>query len=141
MNTLLRVLVVLALSAGAAVAQEPVDVGVPFRVVATHDGVNTSGYRVYVDGAQVGKDVPVSALANGTITQDVPGQVRGPHALVVGAFNADAESRSAPLAIVALVPPPRAPTNLQITIAVTIGADGSVTAILAGVERQPHDDE
>jgi hypothetical protein len=101
--------------------------GQTFTLSADHDGVNTTAYRVYVDDAQVGPDIPVSALANGTVTTSpLPALAEGTHAVRLAAVGPGGETKSDPLSIVVTLPPPSKPTNLRITAVVSIGADGRV---------------
>jgi len=57
----------------STVAAQSVVTGAPFSVTAGHDGANTDGYRLFVDGVQVGADVPkAQALAGTTVTLTAP---------------------------------------------------------------------
>jgi hypothetical protein len=75
-------------------AQTPtVTVNKPFSVTATHDGKDTEGYRLYLDGVKA-LDIPIGQLAAGVVTsQPLSVRERGSHAVVVSAYNADKERR------------------------------------------------
>ena len=101
--------------------------GQAYTLSADHDGVNTTSYRIYVDDVQVGADLPVASLANGTLTTTaLPALTEGTHAIVLAAVGPGGETKSDPLAITVTVPAPSKPTNLRITAVVSIGADGQV---------------
>lgn len=114
-----------------------IDVGKSFSFAADHDGVNTTGYRVYLDGVKTGPDLLVSALQAGAITVTLTAPARGSHALQLAAFNLDQETKSAPLTLVTRSPAPTAPTNLRITIVAQIARDGSVSFKIVDVTEQP----
>lgn len=98
-----------------------------YTLSADHDGKNTTAYRVYVDDAQVGADIPVSALAGGTLTTAaLPALTEGTHAVRLAAVGPGGETKSDPLPITVTVAAPSKPTNLRITAVVSIGADGRV---------------
>jgi hypothetical protein len=126
--------------AGPVSAQTPpqpvVPANTPITLEFTHDGLNTTGYRRFVDGLPVGSDLPLSALTAGKVTASIPGVPRGPHTVQVSAFNLDAEAKSAALPFTAVDPTPATPTNLTIKLVVQIAADGSVTLKLAEVAQQ-----
>lgn len=122
----------LVLCAAPVFAQAPqVIANQPFRIAADHDGVDTDGYRLYVDGAQVGSDIPVSARVNGTLVVDVPGLARGSHTLALGAFNEGGEGRSQPFTFEAVRRAPTAPTGLRLAITVALQRDGTYTVLVA----------
>ena len=91
----------------------PLQAGVSFNVGMDHDGLRTVGYRLYVDGAQVGSDLPLSSLSGGLVSVTVPGLTAGSHALEVAAFNASGEVKSAPIVVVVPVALPSAGTTLR----------------------------
>jgi hypothetical protein len=99
-----------------------------FRVIANHDGVATTGYRVYLDTVKHGADIPVSARqANGEVTFNIAGiPAAGPHRVEVTAFNDAGESAKLPLAF--QVGPPSVPSGIRIVI---------TTSAEAVVEPQP----
>jgi hypothetical protein len=138
MRTILVILMGLLALAGPASAQTPdtVPAHQSFSVEFTHDGLNTTGYRVFVDGVKVGSDLPLSALTAGKVTASVAGVPRGAHTVQVSAFNLDAEAKSAALPFTAVDPTPATPTNLTIKLVVQIAGDGSVTLKLAEVAQQ-----
>ncbi len=79
-----------------------------FTVRAAHDGVDTEGYRLRVNGA-LAQTRPVSELAGGGIAFPFPGGVdKGSYDLQVVAFNAEGESepRGTILVVVGGVPAP-----------------------------------
>lgn len=125
-------------------AQTPsVQTNQPFRVQATHDGANTELYRLYVDGVQVGPDVPVSqALSGTTVTLPHAGlSQRGGHTVQIAALNSDhPEVRSAPLAFDVKMPPPNAPTGVvlvTVQMAIQFHADGSASVARLSVGAVP----
>jgi hypothetical protein len=109
------------LCASFASAQTPtVPTGATYQVQATHDGINTVGYRLYVDAVQV-VDVPVSVLAAGKVTITAPAlTTRGAHTVVMSAYNADNESKSVPFAFTGVLPAPGAPGNITIIINIQV---------------------
>jgi hypothetical protein len=131
MKRLLFVVTILALFAAPLFAQTApptVTVGQGFKIAADHDGVNTAGYRLYVDSAKVGVDIPLTALAAGTVTVDVPAiATRGAHALQLAAYNADAETKSDPVAFQAVLASPSKPKNIRLIVILAMAADGSVS--------------
>jgi hypothetical protein len=137
------VLAVLLLTAASASAQTTtVEVNQPFRAVFTHDGVNTTGYRVFVDNVQVGPDAPASALTAGSVSLAVPSGVSmaGTHTLQAAAFNASGETKSAALTFTVTDPPPPPPPTepsvptIDITVTVAARPDGTLelTAVRVG---------
>jgi hypothetical protein len=115
-----------------AYAQTPtVPANTPFTVVADHDGLNTTGYRCYIDGVRVGSDLPASARVNGKVTCPMPGQATGSHSAIIAALNgASVETRSPSLSFNSVTPPPtppNAPSNLQIILQVAVSPDGTAT--------------
>lgn len=136
-------LALLLLTAASASAQTTsVEVNQPFRAVFTHDGVNTTGYRVYVDGVQVGPDAPVTVLAGGSVSLAVPSGVpaAGTHTLQAAAFNAAGETKSAALTFTVTDPPPPPPPSepgvpsIDVTVTVAVRPDGTLhlTAVRVG---------
>lgn len=114
-------------------AQQPVPpsvtVGQSFRLNWNHPGANAIGFRVYLDN-QLLTEVPVSSLSAGGTGFSVPATAvttRGAHVLAVSAYNADQESGRATLDFTAKLPPPADPTNLNITLAVALNSDGTVS--------------
>jgi hypothetical protein len=113
--------------------------GAAYSVAADHDGLNTTGYRVYVDGVKVGNDVPLSQLASGAVTISglvAPG--RGQHSLQVAAFNEDWETKSDPFVFTVKKQPPGKPGNTRILIAVTASENGSVSFKVIAIEANPN---
>lgn len=126
--------IVILLCASAAFAQTPqVEVGKPFK--ALFDSTPSSlisGYRLYLCPGTVadcptklGADIPTSALQAGTVSVDVAAlATRGPYTLQASAFNADKESKSAPLSFQAVLQSPPAPSQPRLVIVASVGADG-----------------
>lgn len=121
--------ILIAISA-AAQAPQSVIVGQSFAVAFSHDGVNATGYRVYLDATTIA-DVPLSVLQSGAASIPVPRGVsgRGSHSLVVSAYNADAESKSPALAFTAVLPTPTPPSQPSIVITLALNADGTISAM------------
>jgi len=133
MKTLIAVACVL-LSAVSASAQTPVAAGSALTAAADHTGANTTGYRLYIDGAKVGADMPMSSLAAGVLTVPVPPLSGGAHTIEVSAFNPVSETKSAPLAVFAWAPPD-APGGVRVTMAGTITLSfGQPVDVVAKVE-------
>jgi hypothetical protein len=127
----LFLLSLLALAAPAlAQTTPPVPTVLPavrFSVQADHDGTNTTHYRLFIDGAQVGSDVTRATALVGTVVtlqSAVNGVPRGAHTVQIEAVNPDGATRSLPLAFEAKFPPPSAPGGLRFVV-VTTGADGT----------------
>lgn len=120
-------LLALAALASVASAQTPeVIAGTPITLKADHDGVNTDGYRVFIDGTQVAQVTKATALAAGVVTITVQAGVsRGAHSVEMAAYNADQATRSAPLAFTAKLPAPGPFNNLRFVVA-SQAADGSM---------------
>ena len=110
-------------------------VGQTFTLTATHDGKDTTGYRVYLDGTNVGSDVSLTALSSGAVTvASLVAPARGAHNLQLGAFNLDNETKSDPLPFTTKSPAPSKPGGTQILIAVTVAEDGSLQFKVTGIE-------
>lgn len=114
-------------------------VGQAFQVQADHDGVNTDGYRVIIDGVQVGADMPLSALVAGVVTSlQIAAPARGTHTVGLQAFNVDGSALSNLVALTTKKAPPGKPNNPRILSSLTSPlilsalkhADGSVTLTL-----------
>lgn len=126
--------VVMAAEQGPSPITVAVTAGVALKLAFEHDGLNTTGYRYYVDGVKVGADIPLSALVSGTATFDAPALARGPHVLGVTAFNQDSESAPFALAVIAKLPAPNAPKNLKQVITITIARDGTMHVLISEVQ-------
>lgn len=139
----LLVFVLLTLGWTPAVsAQTPtpkVLVGQSFTVQMDHDGVNTTGYLLWIcpgivtqcsNTAQQQTDMTVRN-AQGVVTfMTVPGlSTAGSYTMQAMAFNADGGTRSATLVFDVVPPPPSAPRNLRL-VAVETTADGGTTLTL-----------
>ena len=127
----------LCLALGALVAAQSVPPpNAAFVLAFDHNGVDTTGYRLFVDNVKVGADLPVSALQAGSASFNVPGVGPGPHSIRVTAFGPGGETSSAALTFTVPQLPPTAPTNLRITLAVSIAKDGTVKAEVTSVTQQ-----
>jgi hypothetical protein len=86
-----------------------------FSVAADHDGANTDGYRLYLNGA-VWQVLPVSALVGGTITfsQFGNGIVKGVYVFYVEAYNAEGVAVSYTLTLTVTTGNPTAPGKPRI---------------------------
>lgn len=121
-RTLLCVVGVLLCSAPALAQTVPANA--PLRIVATHDGLLTDDYYVQIDGGIPQVATPKStALVGNLVTLNHPGVPRGSHQIVLCARNADASACTQPVAFVAQLPPPNAPTQLQISAVLTVSID------------------
>jgi len=113
----------------------PVEVNKGFSVLfdAPGDGGTPVGYRLYLDGAKVGADIPATP---GTVTvAGVLVSTVGTHQLQVSAFNATGEGqKTAALTLIANAPVPGIPSNLRIQLQVTIAQDGTFQIRVVGVE-------
>jgi hypothetical protein len=107
------------LIAGMASAQTPVPSPTPAstRLAFDHDGVNTDGYKLAIDGGVSTVVVAACAVVASVRTCDVPfpALTPGAHSLVVLAFNAAGEAASDPFAVVMFVQPAKA-VNLRIVV-------------------------
>lgn len=80
-----------------------------------------TGYRIYLDGGQVGSDFPVSLRqANGTITFNMPALEPGRHVVQASAFNTGGESRSTAMSFDVDATAPPAPGNFRLTVDVVV---------------------
>ena len=61
-------------------------VTVTVTISAAHDGADTTGYRLLVDGA-VNQSKPVSALSGGRIAFDYAAEVGASHAYAIEAYR------------------------------------------------------
>lgn len=109
--------------------------GQSYTAVYDHDGLNTTGYRFYIDGTKVGTDIPMSALQSGSVT--VPALVaptRGTHTVQMGAFNQDFETKSDPTTFTTVLSAPKKPGNLRLLFTVTLAEDGSIQWKFLGID-------
>ena len=83
--------------------------GQPFTVRAPHDCANATAYRLYLDGAQAGADLPLSACASGMITAASSGVPAGSHTAALAAVDAVGELRGPALTFQATAPRTTAP--------------------------------
>ncbi len=80
-----------------------------------HDGMNTDGYRLYVDGGAA--TALLITAVNGHWETTFPALTPGPHTLIVRAFNTAGESPdSNVLAVRVVVTIPTAVSNLRIVV-------------------------
>lgn len=126
--------------ASPALAQTKIESGKSYQLVADSNGQNVTAYRFFVDGVQVGADVPVSALANGSISS--PSELTstlkpGVHTLEVAAVNPDFVVKSAPLSIEVGFTAPAAPTNLRLVLVIQVATNGAVTFQLVEATKLP----
>jgi hypothetical protein len=119
----------ISLLATSAAAQTSVVVGQPLSVTFTHNGQNTTGYRVKVDGTTIA-DVAVSVLQAGSALIAVPAGLgtRGAHSLTATAYNQDGETPSIPLIVTAVLPAPDAPSQPSIVLKLALNQDGTISA-------------
>lgn len=125
---LLIIATALLLTASAAQAQTQVEINKPFSVQADHDGKDTAGYRVYIDGVKVGTDQPTSILAAGVLTVAMQGiSARGDHQVQISAFNADFEVKSDPETFKVVFPQPMKPGGVRLVIVGKVSENGVMT--------------
>lgn len=107
-------LILLLLLPSLASAQTPVPSPTPpsTELAFDHDGVNTDGYAIVVDGVRqnLGRLTPV---ADGSYRIPFPALTPGDHTLQIVAYNIAGDATSATLSV-RLVVIPSAPTNLRI---------------------------
>lgn len=102
-------------------------VGDSFTLQADHDGVNTIGYRVFVDNAKVGSDVPMTALTSGVVSvSSLIAPARGAHTIQLAAFNEDNEVKSDPLSFTSKKKAPGKPGAPRVIITASLAQDGSI---------------
>lgn len=105
-------------------------VNVPFTVMFNQatTGMAATGFRIFIDGVQLGADIPVSALVGGVISvAGIMPPASGAHTLEVRAFNAVGVSAPMTMALIvdpAPPPPPPPPTNPPGTIGLTVMGSG-----------------
>ena len=86
-------------------------------VTATHDGVDTTGYRLRIVGAEASLVRDVEPQPGGQVTVAVAeGLPRGVYALVLSAFNLDGETAAPEHGLIVTAPPPAAPVSITITV-------------------------
>lgn len=110
-------------------------VGQSFTLVGDADTVNTTGYRIYMDGVKQGADLPLSTLQAGSITvAAIVAPTRGTHTLILSAFNPDVESKSDPFTFTTIMAPPKKPGNLRLLFTVILAEDGSIQWKFLGID-------
>jgi hypothetical protein len=144
MRVVIAVVALVLIMLGPTHAQAPpattaVPLNASFKVVFTHTGVGTTGYRLFIDGAQVGSDVPVSALTNGEVTFQVAGvSTTGTHRAEALAFGEGGESPHSGVDFYAGPPPAPGPLRIQIVTTaeavITPQPDGSLRIHVERVE-------
>jgi hypothetical protein len=114
----------------------------PFTVAADHNGVDTTGYRIYLDNSSTpAADIPVSQRVGGVITSPaLTVTARGTHTVQVAAYNQDGEARSAALTFVAQGTPPTAPAGLRVQVVATVADSGKVDFTIVGLDWMPPPD-
>lgn len=109
--------------------------GVPFTAAATHDGLNTTGYRVYIDTVKVGADLPLTALQSGTVTfGPFVAPARGTHTIQLSAFNPDIETKGDLFTFTTVLPAPAKPGPLRLIFTVTLAEDGTIKFQFLGID-------
>src|SRR5688500_7822636 len=87
----------------------------PFTAMADHDGVDTTGYRLYVNG-QMMQDQPVTILANGVLTfQPVTLTVHGSFTIFVEAYGPGGATSGTALGLLVQPGKPKAPVNTRVS--------------------------
>lgn len=121
MKSLSLSLALLLLGAVSASAQTSYPANAPLRVASTHDGLNVTGYRLYVDNARVGVDsTPSVRGVDGIVTLSLPTQPVGSHTVQLAAFNADGETKSDAFAFRIASPAPTKPGTPSVQIVITV---------------------
>jgi hypothetical protein len=74
-----------------------VRIGVPFTIVANHDGVNVTGYRVRDNGHVIATGLKGDVWLDGTVRLRLTSGLsrRGQHPLAIGAYNTYGETPGA----------------------------------------------
>lgn len=119
-----RLLLALAclLWASTASAQTVVPANQPVTLAWDSDGVNVSGFKVYVDDA-----APILVPASDRSVKVT--LASGTHTIVVSAYNPDAETKSPALSQIAKQPAPNAPTQLRFIVTADVAPDGTVSNV------------
>jgi hypothetical protein len=114
--------------------KQDVNTGMVIGLEADHNGVNATGYKVYVDGALL-STLPASArTAAGVVPFTVPAMTRGVHVVEFTAFNLDTESDRAGVEATAKTPKPATPQNLRIVIRTVTAENGTLSFQIESVE-------
>jgi hypothetical protein len=123
MKKYLLAIVLVLLTVTSARAQTPcpnpcvMTVGQVYTLQADHDGVDTTGYRVYLDGLKTGADLSMNALTSGVVTvSSLIAPARGAHTIQLAAFNEDNEAKSDPLSFTTKRKAPGKPGGTRIVI-------------------------
>lgn len=106
----------LLIPAGAAAQSPAVPVPSPntLKLAWDHDGLNTDGYALTVDGVRA-VVTPTCAVVNTVRTCEMPfpALTPGDHTLIVSAFNAAGEASADPLLVTVFVKPAK-PGNVRL---------------------------
>lgn len=95
-------------------AAETVVANTSFQAATDHDGVETTSYRLYVNGA-ITVEVPASSRVGTTVTFNVAGGLpKGDYVLYAEAVGPGGRTAGSSLNLTVLPGPPAAPTNLRI---------------------------
>ena len=116
-NLFVALVVLVALLSGpSAFAAETVAAGQPFSVAADHDGIETTSYKLYVNGVAVDtKDV--TQLQSGVITFARPAAQAGTYVFYIEAIGPGGAQASSTLTVTVQPPTPGkpgAPRNLRV---------------------------
>ncbi len=85
-----------------------------FKVAADHDGLDTDGYRVYLNGG-LWQTVPVASLVAGVVTFDFPtGLIKGTYVIYVEAFSTAGAASSTTVTLTVTSGNPTPPRNPRI---------------------------
>lgn len=79
-----------------------------------HDGVNTEGFLIAVDGVRIADVRPVRAAQSPSYCVPVPSMTPGPHALTVTAYNLTGRAPESDALSVLLISVPTRATGLLI---------------------------
>jgi hypothetical protein len=124
-------LAILLLTVAPVAAQTPCpeQAGSAFQVLFDDArALNVTGYRVWIDGVQVGPDLLPSALVGGTVTVPTT-PAGGTHVLEASAFGPGGEARSAPCTFtISTAPPPPPPPQGTTAGSTTIGSQTDTNA-------------
>lgn len=97
-----------------AVPADAVKANAPFTFAFDHDGLDTDGYQLYINGAVV-RTVGVAALVNGSVLIPFPaGLPKGTYTFEVHAYNAIGEGVGAQLTLSVTAGNPSNPKNPRI---------------------------
>ena len=118
-NKIVLVSVLLALAClvvpSAANAQTTVPLPTTSKLSWDHDGVNTDGYKLQIDGGEKLAVTATCAITSGVRSCEIPfpALTPGNHTLIVIAWNIAGEAGSDPFAVTVVVVPAK-PVNIRI---------------------------